>query len=593
MLSLIQHFQHHSFFFFVWTISLFILISLSIFLHYKFSLNKQVNNSNKQDFLANNFQSPKDIFSYILIGGFCLFICLYIYLILYGEDFAYLDNAQFTSLFVQGKFVQMPIFPSIGRFWAFGHQEYNFISLFTKNIIGYHLFSIVQLIITILLCYSILSPIKLSYRLFILTIIINYPSSVLSFFCLIYPERNILFWLAVLIFCLVKYQGNKSLVFVIGIFISTQFLLYYKEPVFLLILGYAISNLVYNLFEEKIWKKPPQKLLNSLNNNWINIGLIFLGLVYLFLYIHYTFGQVDTYYNQDFDRQQTSIFTTLIKYVMSSPILLIFIIFFPLRLMYIVGKKGDINPLWDCLAFGTLLYFLAYVKLNMFERHYIAPVDFIVLLYLVKVNIGLFTTKNKYKLAIITGLLSLIFFINLYEYSYTILFRKKFIDLRVQTADYIKNHIDNNPSENPPVLFFPSPYISPYNTYNIMEFISYLNYKNFPVAIKNQPQNKDTIINKATEKFPDNLCFAGAGLDFECLEAEKPENKDLIIFLTPTSVVDEYEKTATKVFHYQPEFKGIEKILYLFAKKKIDKEWLWFNGYIFTDFQENSLSNQK
>jgi hypothetical protein len=163
----------------------------------------------------------------------------------------------------------------------------------------------------------------------------------------------------------------------------------------------------------------------------------------------------------------------------------------------------------------------------------------------------------------------------------------------VQTADYIKNHQENNPSQNATVLFFPSPYISPYNTYNIMEFISYLNYKNFPVAIKNKPQDKNTIFTKATEKFADNLCFQGAGLDFECLEAQKPDNKDLIVFLTPTKVVEEYEKTATKVFHYQPEFKGIEKILYLFAKKKIDREWLWFNGYIFTDFQENSLSNQK
>lgn len=587
MLSLIQHFQHHSFFFFVWTIALAIIIFFCIFHYYKFTLNKQFNNSDKKDFLPNTFKPAKNIFFYLLIGGFCLFICIYIYLILYGEDFAYIDSAQFTSVFVQGKFVAMPIFPSIARFWPFGHQEYNFISLFTKNITAYHLFSIVQLIITILLCYSILSPIKLSYRLFFLTIIITYRSSVLSFFYLIYPERNILFWLTVLIFCLVKYQGNKSLAFIIGIFISTQFLLYYKEPVFLLILGYALSNLFYNLFRDKIWQKPQEKLLNSLSNNWTNIGLIFLGLVYLFLYIHYTFGQVDTYYNQDFDRQQINIFSTLIKYVLSSPILLIFMIFFPLRLVYLLWKKDDINPLWDCLAFGTLLYFLAYVKLNMFERHYIAPVDFIILLYLIKVNIGLFTTKNKYKLAIITLLLCLIFFINLYESSYTILFRKKFIDLRVQTADYIENYRENNPSENPTVLFFPSPYISPYNTYNIMEFISYLNYKNFPVSLKNKPQNKDTIITKATEKFTDNLCFQGAGLDFECLEAQKPENKDLIIFLTPTTVVDEYEKTATKVFHYQPEFKGIEKILYLFAKKKIDKEWLWFNGYIFTDFQEN------
>lgn len=141
------------------------------------SPNLSVNNQLAQG----NFRDKKNFSSYLAITAFCLFICLYIYLILNDVDFAYNDDAQLTSFSIQGRFFAMPIWPSGGRYWPLGLQEYNFISLFSQTPLAYHSFSIVQLLITIILCFSILSSINLILRIFVVTTILTLSSFVISF----------------------------------------------------------------------------------------------------------------------------------------------------------------------------------------------------------------------------------------------------------------------------------------------------------------------------------------------------------------------------------------------------------------------------
>ena len=57
--------------------------------------------------------------------------------------------------------------------------------------------------------------------------------------------------------------------------------------------------------------------------------------------------------------------------------------------------------------------------------------------------------------------------------------------------------------------------------------------------------------------------------------------KGLSLFLTPKMSKSRYQK-SDRLFHYQPEFQGIESILYFFCKDLIDEQWL--NAYVLTDF---------
>lgn len=162
--------------------------------------------------------------------------------------------------------------------------------------------------------------------------------------------------------------------------------------------------------------------------------------------------------------------------------------------------------------------------------------------------------------------------VNIAASSYGILFRKKYIEVRGEIASLIKEYIDSRPKGI--VLFFPAPYESLYNGFNIMEFVSYFNYKGFPLLIKGYEREGQCIITKAPEKLPDNLCFPrGCGLPFQCFSASQ-RGGDLIVFLTPIPVTDEYQKHSNLLFHHQSQLWGVEGILYLLARvMKIDKEW--------------------
>ena len=102
---------------------------------------------------------------------------------------------------------------------------------------------------------------------------------------------------------------------------------------------------------------------------------------------------------------------------------------------------------------------------------------------------------------------------------------------------------------------------------------------------------------KAPESFTENLCVSYR--PFQCFYASKPQTDDLIIFIPrhqmlgslnlrndlPIELIDQYKHNCVQLFHYQPKFTGIERILYLFCSNVIDEQWL--NGYILTKFDPN------
>lgn len=583
---ILNYFQNHSLFLIIWITSLLIIISISLIL--------SMNNQPKiNQVLSINIDSQKNILDYLAIITFCIFIITYIYLMFYGEDFGYVDNNQFTFFTLQNRFFDMPIWPQDGRFWPLGLQEYNFISLMSKNPIAYQLFSVIQLLITIYFILCIFSNFSIFNKLVITTLIITYSTFIISFFGLIFPERNLIFWLIIFIFCLLKNQINNSFIFIIGIFISAQFLLYYKEPIFLFIIGFSFTHLFLKSIESKLWEKNFKYLKNFIQENYIDCGLIFLSLVFFCTYLLYTHGKVDiSYANQ---RDNISILSTFFSYIKINPILLIFLFFLPLRIVGIVLKKYKINLIWDSLAIGNLLYFLAYLKLNIFRWYYTAPFDFVAFLYLINIISEVFIKqeRNKYKLPITISLLFLILMVNLNYSSYAILARKKEIESRVETADFLKNYINKDEIHNS--LYFPAN-----NPFFIMEFASFLNYKNFPLLMKNDNENQeyiqttnDPLMIKGSNDFDNNLCVSFR--PFKCFNSLVNKD-DLIIFLPetlmlfnpnfykyiPMDKIEKYQQNSDTVFHYKPEFKGIEKILYLFAKNKINEPWL--NVYIFTNF---------
>ncbi|MCS6942375.1 MAG: hypothetical protein NZ901_07170 [Geminocystis sp.] len=584
---LLEYFHNYRQFSYVWLATLVVVIFLGTICHYF---------PQKDETQA--LESPSRRVEYGAIVIVFLFLIFYSHLILYGEDFAYHDNSQFTLFTLKGDFYVFPIWPSVGRFWPLGFQEYNVISLFSTTPFAFHLFSVFQLFITAIVCYLLLLEFKPIYRILVIIAIITVPSFVVSFSGLIFPERNVIFWLAIFILAFDKYSKNRRLLFAILTLISTQFILYYKEPVFLLILGFIISHLLLKGISGV--KKANQKsnsnnIVAWLQNNYLEILVLFQVLVFIALFIYFVYGLVKNPYGVT---EKKSILWTLATYLKTNLLLCIFLLYLPIRLLMISQGKSRVDPLWDSLAVGGLLYFLAYIKLGLFRWYYIAPVDFVAILYLVKtISVNVISESDKSKRiwrGVFAILLSAMIVGNLQPSAYAILVRKKDIESRVRAADFIKRYHEN---KNKVTLFFPSKMNPGATGYYMMEFAAFLEYKGIPVfSLDNYGSVgiRKPILMKGEEEYTNNLCVQYRR--FICLPVSQPSPGDLFIILPPNGMIfspelgkddvhiweediENYSKKYRLIFHYKPEFRGVERILYFLCRNKIPKEW--YNAYIF------------
>jgi hypothetical protein len=156
-----------------------------------------------------------------------------------------------------------------------------------KNFFVYQAFSVFQLLIVLLVINKIFSKFPTWHRLATMAIVMVTPSFVISFFWLIYPERNVIFWLSLLILCchsLMKPENANSRAFIYGALVCAQFCLYYKEPVFILIGSFAGIRLAVNIHSERKNFLEWKKILRFFKKNYLDFSLILLSLIFFVLY---------------------------------------------------------------------------------------------------------------------------------------------------------------------------------------------------------------------------------------------------------------------------------------------------------------------
>ena len=587
----------------IWLISLFILIWFGFVYIYK---NKVVSDVSDIDII--NHKKEKKLVLLSVISIFGIFLSIYSYLILYGQDFGGFDYNQFTLNSLRGKFYPMPIWPSLGRFWPLGLQEYNLISIFSKTPSAYHLFSIVQLFIIISVIYWILPNFNSVYKFLIIVFIMTKSSFVTSFFGLIYPERNLIFWLAIFIICIQQLTTDKtrSFLYFCGALVSTQFLLYYKEPMFLFIGGFAVSQLIikFKFFTNKFdsgWRGGK----HLIRSNYLNFSLIALSSVFIILFLVSTIGRVESSYGNATSSSLQKVFSTFLYYlyVRVDVLLLIFLVTFLLRIIYLFLSRKKPDLIWDSLGFGGILYFIGFIILGLKNDYYMAPIHFIATLYLITMIYKGNIIKNKNKSLILFSLMTLLFLQNFSNSSIAILNQKKYIEANVQITKFLKNYVDLHKNNDFINLFIPN-----IDGYNLMDFSAFMDYKGlniFSDKDNNSNFKNPSLVINSNKQYLDNLCVLDR--DVNCYY-NKEENSDLIIFLPLKNFMPlkndleiqlkkaqeklelkQYEQKLMEVkanknkyillFHYQPSFNNVEKILFFFTKGNFpDKA---YNSYVF------------
>lgn len=526
---------------------------------------------------------PKDI-ALVLVG--ILFLVVYIFMLLYKEDFAASDNSQFTFYSLDGRSFGMPIWKEAGRFFPLALQEYNLIGVFSKSVLAYHSLSIVQLIATIACIFLLLDKGGLLQKVLTAIVVLLLPSFIISFVGLIYPERNIIFLLSLALVAIKFFSTNRKFMWFVVAVLSIHACLYYKETMFLFVGAMASTRILLSFITQNTYNSQASEAKIRkfrIKDYYLEIAMLALSAIFISLYVVAILPNIESGSVARADERVTSL-QAVVAYMNSSRLLAVFTITFLAKVIYgLFVNRKSLDPFWDSTAIGALLYGLAYIKLGMVSPYYMAPVEFIACLYLSYLVSGLFVSAlktNRFSgIGLATLLLIVVLSQTVSQSADYLLVRKNMIEGKSQIYEFlIDSHVSYNSDEKN--LFFESPE----SGFQLMEFSSFLNYKGLNVLYNERHRDREetAFLVKSRDQYEDDLCVA-YGRPHKCFHAEEPQSGDLIVVLPETEMtqadLEAISNQASLVFRYQPELNSLERLMTYLGTSTDDPEWL--NAYVF------------
>ncbi len=482
-----------------------------------------------------------------------LLLACYVAGSLVWEDFTYYDNSHFTNGTLVGKDIPLQIVPENGRFFPLGHQEFNLIRHFTSSVTGYHALRIVQLV---LLCGILLifdEQLTIHFRVALIILILITPSILVSFSGLIYPEWNVVFWLVCLAFAVKRFEQTRSTAWAVATVISSQFMLYYKETAFLLLLSFALGRLLLRCrkTDQAGWNfnrvRDPESRLD--------LCLALLGVWFFVYYLAVMFPNYSVGYADEF---QLSLSQALASYLKLDLLVWTLVVVVLARIVQILRGKAAPDLLWDGLGLAGVSCLAGYLILQMNSAYFLAPADIIAVLYLG--HLALLYRKN---MAPVTRLcaLALLTLVVLQDFSlsaFRMYERKNVIHAKVELGQAIKVRYQADP-QNVKRLFFP--FAQPFP---VLEFVSYLNYIGVPVEqvpVGSRASSGVVIVGTAFQTV--GPCGYRA---FVCHPGDRPDPGDLVVVLP-----DDFTR-ADQLNSYRQEAAGP---LFAYSARPSIPRWLF------------------
>jgi hypothetical protein len=491
------------------------------------------------------------------------------------EDFAYYDNSHFTNGTLVGKDIPRQILPANGRFFPLGHQEYNVIRHFTSSVTGYHVLRIVQLV---LLCGILLvfdEDLSIRVRVALIILVLITPSILISFSGLIYPEWNVVFWLICLAWSVKRFEQTHFTAWAVAAVISSQFMLYYKETAFLLLLGFAVGRLLLRCWNTERAGWDFKRLRDP--ESRLDMCLAFLGVLFFVYYLAVMFPNYSFAYA---DESQLPLKRALVSYLKLDLLVWVLAAVVLGRIVQILRRKASPVLLWDGLALGGVGCLAGYLILRMNAGYFLAPADIIAVLYLGHLAILSAKHMSRVQRLCTVSLLILVVFQDSSLSVFRMYERKNVIHAKAELAQAIKRRYESDP-QNMKRLFFP--FAQPFH---IMEFASYLNYIGVPVEQVPPRSPADSSILIVGRVFQnDGPC---GYRPFMCHPGSRPDPGDLIVVLpddfTQTDELKSYQQEDTPLFSYRPRpniprwlfpfVNALHVVSPIFSQSQLPNSWL-------------------
>jgi hypothetical protein len=503
---------------------------------------------------------------------FLSFLAFYIFVIFYKEDFAYYDDDMLTEFSVQGRDFLPPIWPQVGRFYPLGQQEFNLLKLVTRSPIGYHSMVVVQLVLLLSILLLALREYQLRYRLLILFTIMIAPSFLIPFTGFVYPERNVLFWLAMLICCLLGYSRNRTPGYFVGSLVSTHFVLYYKETVVLLIVVFAVSQLLLQVRSAVDKKSPAWRELarqNALPFGMLAISAAYVLLFGLIMFPHGNFSYIAA--------MREPLRSVLLTYLETAwlPWILVVVVFTRIYGWIVSGRTLDL--VWEPLALGAIAYFFGVISLRLDSGYYLAPVSLIALLYLARNCRDWLWKPSTASVALVTAALACLVLHDAAFSTFRMVERKETIETKGRLANFLKGYLSTSDSSTV-TLFFPKA-----SAVHLMELSSYLKYKGFLLDGQASGSAGPKLAIQGADNYSGERCVNYR--DFKCVHAAAPERASLIVFLPDDRVsmseVKGFSANATLLFSVNScefcsgsKFQLLHPISPEFSNTTLPEHWL-------------------
>jgi hypothetical protein len=473
-----------------------------------------------------------------------IFLTTYIAMILVWEDFSYYDNSYFTQFTLKGHNSPLTIWPAIGRFFPLYDQEFNLITRhFTHSIIGYYLLPIAQLLVFFSILVILDTELSITTRVALVILALLTPSILTSFSALVFPERNVLFYLVCLMLFVKQFEQTRSIAWAVAATVSAQIMLYYKETAFLLLSGFAVGRLILrcrNAYDagwdyDRLWDSESR----------LDVCFVLLSLLFVVYYFANMDIQEDMYYlTTRFRRTEVAL-----GYLRLDLLAWLFMAVVLGRVYLILRRRVIPLLLWDGLAFGGVCCFIAYLYLPIFGIYFLAPVDLIAVLYVGRFAVLSWSKIRSWGKIAAVLLASIVLLQNVVGSAFAVFERKNVIHGKAEIASVVETQYPNG-AGNHLRLFFPFA-----GGYVINEFASYLDYRGVSLEeVVDEVGARNSVVLAARAIAKDGPCVEWSRI--RCHAARGPAPGDLVIVLPDDDVSAEeasvYREPGELLFSYEP-----------------------------------------
>jgi hypothetical protein len=520
---------------------------------------------------------------------FALFLAVYVAMVFYKADFATYDDSEvFTDYSVRGIPYPPPIWIAAGRFFPLAYQEFNVVSRVTRSIAGYETVAVVQLLILLVAFYFSLQKVQIRFRFLILAAVMLTPSFVIPFTGLIFPERNILFWLAILLLCLNQYFKTKACWYFIAALVVTHFVLYYKETVVVFVVVFAISRALLEFTTNQ--QHSQRSFQEVVKDNALSLGMLAVAGIYATLFFVALLPRgTPAYVIQQHGRFEglgvASTTPLLLWQLLTDWMPLVLLVVFIARLAWCILSRGELDTFLDPLAVGAVAYYFCIITLRIGNGWYMAPVDFISVFYLARLSAGWLRRRSTVRVcAVVIVFLSIVVHDALYS-SFLIVERKSVITAKARFADFLRGYLATAKGDTVE-LFFPDAY-----GYDLMGLSAYLRNQgiqldgSFADSQANGGSVGTRIVIQGSKEFADNKCVPYR--DYVCHHAESARPGSLIVVLPDDNIsitdMERVGRNATPLLDWRaPDFctrkgsffRSLHAMSRTYPRTRLPEHWL-------------------